>query len=154
MDNNSPDSHIVSASAPIGSTPQLRFGKIEELGSRVGAAVAKSNALLPSGEFISPRFDANVYTNAIPQKVSTIGDAPVKIIDGHPVFIKDVVCGEEAFVVEVEEDAVAIGEQGVGDHPLVGGRTTTDYDTRLGSLQCGALQLRQRTHLRDVDAVQ
>ena len=32
----------------------------------VAAAVAKSNALLPSGEFISPKFDANVYTNAIP----------------------------------------------------------------------------------------
>ncbi len=56
----------------------------------VGAAVAKSNALLPSGEFISPKFDANVYTNAIPQKVSTIGEAPVKIENGKPVFIRDV----------------------------------------------------------------
>ncbi len=31
----------------------------------VAAAVAQSNALLPSGEFISPKFDANVYTNAV-----------------------------------------------------------------------------------------
>src|SRR5579862_180369 len=33
--------------------------------SDVAAAVSQSNALLPSGEFISPRFDANVYTNAV-----------------------------------------------------------------------------------------
>ncbi len=56
----------------------------------VSAAVAKSNALLPSGEFISPKFDANVYTNAIPPVVGTIGEAPVKIRDGKPVLIRDV----------------------------------------------------------------
>ena len=56
----------------------------------ISAAVAKSNALLPSGEFISPKFDANVYTNAIPQRVSTIGEAPVKVENGKPVLIQDV----------------------------------------------------------------
>ncbi|HVZ72783.1 MAG TPA: efflux RND transporter permease subunit [Polyangia bacterium] len=44
----------------------------------VADAVAKSNALLPSGEFIAPKFDANVYTNAIPTDVETLGEAPVK----------------------------------------------------------------------------
>src|SRR3954447_16787034 len=33
--------------------------------SDVAAAVSQANALLPSGEFISSRFDANVYTNAV-----------------------------------------------------------------------------------------
>ena len=56
----------------------------------VATAVSKSNALLPSGEFISPKFDANVYTNAIPERVATIGDAPVKVENGHPVLIRDV----------------------------------------------------------------
>ena len=56
----------------------------------IAAAVAKSNALLPSGEFISPKFDANVYTNAIPLKVEAIGDAPVKVTDGKAVLIRDV----------------------------------------------------------------
>src|SRR5580765_8437217 len=32
----------------------------------VSAAVKKANALLPSGEFITHTFDANVYTNAVP----------------------------------------------------------------------------------------
>ena len=58
--------------------------------SDIAAAVSRSNALLPSGVFISPKFDANVYTNAVPEKVSTIGNAPVKLTDGKPVLIRDV----------------------------------------------------------------
>jgi multidrug efflux pump subunit AcrB len=56
----------------------------------VANAVAQSNALLPSGEFIAPTFDANVYTNAVPERVARIGDALVKEVDGAPVFIRDV----------------------------------------------------------------
>ena len=56
----------------------------------IAAAVSKSNVLIPSGEFIAKRFDANVYTNAIPQNVETIGNAPVKIYKGKPVLIRDV----------------------------------------------------------------
>ena len=40
--------------------------------SDIAAAVSQSNALLPSGVFISPKFDSNVYTNAVPERVSTI----------------------------------------------------------------------------------
>jgi multidrug efflux pump subunit AcrB len=56
----------------------------------ISAAVAESNALLPSGEFISPGFDANVYTDAVPLRVKTIGNALVKKVDGNPVYIRDV----------------------------------------------------------------
>ncbi len=56
----------------------------------IAAAVAQSNALLPSGEFIAPTFDANVYTDAVPKRVPQIGDALVKLVDGRPVFIRDV----------------------------------------------------------------
>jgi multidrug efflux pump subunit AcrB len=58
--------------------------------TEVAAAVARSNALLPSGEFIAPKFDANVYTNGIPKSVTTIGDAPVKVVGDKPVLIRDV----------------------------------------------------------------
>src|ERR1700680_5079551 len=44
MSNDSSESH--TASVPLGSSPQLRFGKIEELGSRVGAAVAAARKYL------------------------------------------------------------------------------------------------------------
>ena len=56
----------------------------------VAAAVNRSNALLPSGEFIADKFDANVYTNAVPKKVETIGEGTVKVVDGKPVLIRDV----------------------------------------------------------------
>ena len=56
----------------------------------VSAAVARSNALLPSGELIAPKFDANVYTNAIPARVEAIGEAPVKVEGGRAVLIRDV----------------------------------------------------------------
>jgi multidrug efflux pump subunit AcrB len=56
----------------------------------VAHAVAQSNALLPSGEFISPKFDTNVYTNAIPKQVTAIGDAVIKLTDGRAVLIRDV----------------------------------------------------------------
>ena len=44
MNTDSPESHI--ASVPLGSNPQLRFGKIEELGARVGAAIAAARKCL------------------------------------------------------------------------------------------------------------
>ena len=56
----------------------------------VADAVSRSNALLPSGVFISPKFDSNVYTNAVPGRVRTIGDAVIKEVDGKPVLIRDV----------------------------------------------------------------
>jgi len=56
----------------------------------VAKAVAQSNALLPSGEFISPEFDANVYTNAIPKKVSEIANSDIAVRDGKPILIRDV----------------------------------------------------------------
>ena len=56
----------------------------------VAAAVAQSNALLPSGEFIASDFDANVYTDAVPRHVKQIGDAMVKLVHDHPVYIEDV----------------------------------------------------------------
>ncbi len=64
--------------------------------SDVAKAVADSNALLPSGEFISPRFDANVYTDAIPARVKKMGDAPVKIDGNKAVLIRDVARVEDS----------------------------------------------------------
>ncbi len=56
----------------------------------VAAAAARSNALLPSGELVSPAFDANVYTNAVPKNAATLGEGTVKVVKGKPVLIKDV----------------------------------------------------------------
>jgi multidrug efflux pump subunit AcrB len=72
----------------------------------IARAVRESNALLPSGEFISPRFDANVYTNAVPPRVDTIGDALVKLASGKPVRIRDVATVEDGGAPETQAVAV------------------------------------------------
>ncbi len=72
----------------------------------IAAAAAKSNALLPSGEFIAPSFDANVYTNGIPRRVRTIGDAAVKVVGDKPVLIKDVARVEDGGTPETQIVAV------------------------------------------------
>lgn len=61
----------------------------------VARAVNEANALLPSGRFITREFDANIYTNAVPRKISDIGEAPVKLVNGQPVLIKDVATVED-----------------------------------------------------------
>ena len=72
----------------------------------VAAAVAQSNALLPSGELIAATFDANVYTNAVAQKVGDIGDAIVKLRGGKPVLIRDVARIEDGGSPETQAVAV------------------------------------------------
>src|SRR4029079_2019116 len=75
--------------------------------TEVAAAVAQSNALLPSGEFISPKFDANVYTNAVARRVPDIGDPAVKQRAGHAVLIKDVANVEDGGSPETQSVAVS-----------------------------------------------
>jgi CzcA family heavy metal efflux pump len=80
--------------------------------SDVAAAVAQSNALLPSGEFISVKFDANVYTNGVPERVKQIGEAAVKTKEGRTVLIRDVARVEDGGAPETQ--AVSInGKNGV-----------------------------------------
>jgi multidrug efflux pump subunit AcrB len=72
----------------------------------IAAAVAQSNALLPSGVFLSPKFDSNVYTNAVPERVSTIGNAIVKMHNGKPVLIRDVARLEDGGSPETQNVSV------------------------------------------------
>jgi multidrug efflux pump subunit AcrB len=72
----------------------------------VAAAVAQSNALLPSGELIAATFDANVYTNAVPERVRTIGEAPVKLQHGHAVLIQDVARVEDGGAPETQSVSI------------------------------------------------
>ncbi|MGO9831086.1 MAG: efflux RND transporter permease subunit [Myxococcaceae bacterium] len=72
----------------------------------IAAAVDNSNALLPSGIFVSPHFDSNVYTNAVPERVETIGNAMVKVVGEKPVFIRDVAKVEDGGGPEVQSVSV------------------------------------------------
>jgi len=78
----------------------------------VANAVSQSNALLPSGVFISPHFDSNVYTNAVPERVKTIGEALVKLVGDKPVRIRDVARVEDGGSPETQSVWVN-GQDGV-----------------------------------------
>lgn len=78
----------------------------------ISNAVRESNALLPSGQMLAKRFDANVYTDAVPLRVKTIGETAVKARDGRMVLIRDVAKVEDGGAPETQ--AVAIdGRPGV-----------------------------------------
>jgi multidrug efflux pump subunit AcrB len=72
----------------------------------IAQAVQQTNALLPSGEFISPDFDANVYTNAVAAKVKDIGEAIVKLVGNKPVLIRDVAQVQDSGSPETQAVAV------------------------------------------------
>jgi len=72
----------------------------------ISSAVAASNALLPAGAFLTPQFNANVYTNAVPERVKSIGDATVKIRNGKPVYIRDVARVEDGGTPESQSVSV------------------------------------------------
>ncbi len=75
----------------------------------VAAAVSQANALVPSGSFVSPYFDANVYTNAVANRIEQIGDAIIKSNAGRPVTIRDVASVEDA--ASPQTQAVSIDGQ-------------------------------------------
>ncbi len=80
----------------------------------IAKAVERSDALLPSGELIAKAFDANVYTNAVPEAVKTIGVAIVKKLGNRAVLIRDVARVEDSGTPPTQavavdgEDAVAL----------------------------------------------
>ncbi len=63
--------------------------------AEVSKAVARANALLPSGQLLAPFFNANVYTNGVPDQVKLIGEATVKMNGDKPVLIQDVATVED-----------------------------------------------------------
>jgi len=56
----------------------------------IAATVANASPLLPSGELITKKFDANLYTNSVAERIADIGDAIIKRPNDKPVRVKDV----------------------------------------------------------------
>ena len=80
--------------------------------AEIAATVAAANPLLPSGELITKKFDANLYTNAIAERIADIGDAIIKRPNGKPVRVSDVARVEDG--ASPQTQAVSInGQDGV-----------------------------------------
>ena len=106
-------SGVASAAPDGGRMRQINVivDPVKAQGARVTAldvsrAVSRSNALLPSGEFISKNYDANVYTDAVPKRARTIGDAPIKVMRDKAVLIRDVARVEDGGTPPTQSVAV------------------------------------------------
>ncbi len=64
-------------------------------------AVNAENLLVPSGNVKIGDFDYNVYSNSIVSLVKEMNDFPVKVVNGAPVFLKDVGTAADSTAVQV-----------------------------------------------------
>ncbi len=68
---------------------------------QVVKAVNAENLLVPAGDVKIGDFDYNVYSNSIVSLVKEINDFPVKVINGVPVFVKDLGTASDSTSVQV-----------------------------------------------------
>ena len=80
--------------------------------AEIAATVANANPLLPSGELITKRFDANLYTNAVAERIADIGDAIIKRPRGKSVRVKDVARVEDGASPQTQSVSIN-GQDGV-----------------------------------------
>lgn len=93
------------ASIPGISTPPVLGGKVRQITifmdrakmqalgispSEVVQAINAQNAILPAGDVKVGDLDYYVYSNSLISIVDRINDVPVKIVNGTPVFIRDI----------------------------------------------------------------
>src|SRR5712692_3044517 len=64
-------------------------------------AVNAENLLVPSGNVKIGDFDYNVYSNSIVSLVKDMNDFPIKVVNGVPVFLKDVGTAADSTAVQV-----------------------------------------------------
>lgn len=72
-------------------------------------AVNAQSVLLPAGSVKISDFDYNVYTNSMIRIVEQMNDIPIKVVNGVPVFLKDV--GRAADSTMIQTNVVRINDR-------------------------------------------
>jgi CzcA family heavy metal efflux pump len=65
--------------------------------SDVTNAIGNQNLILPSGTTKMGRFEYNVEVNGSPDKAEELNNAPIKVINGTPIFVRDVAHVRDGF---------------------------------------------------------
>src|SRR6202051_3689876 len=65
--------------------------------SDVTNAIGNQNLILPSGTTKMGQFEYNVEVNGSPAKVDELNNAPIKVINGTPIFVRDVAHVRDGF---------------------------------------------------------
>jgi multidrug efflux pump subunit AcrB len=69
-------------------------------------ALDEQSVLIPAGNMKVGAFDYQIFANAMPPKVEQLNDIPINIVDGAPVFLKDV--GEARDSHQIQSNIVRI----------------------------------------------
>ncbi|HEY4049233.1 MAG TPA: efflux RND transporter permease subunit [Acidobacteriaceae bacterium] len=92
--------------------------------SDVTTAIGNQNLILPSGTTKIGQFEYNVEINGSPDKVDQLNNAPIKMVNGTPIFVRDVAHVRDGFPPQtniVRSD----GQRGVLMTVLKTGSTST-----------------------------
>ncbi|MBI3872706.1 MAG: efflux RND transporter permease subunit [candidate division Zixibacteria bacterium] len=63
-------------------------------------ALRRQNVLIPAGDIKAGTLDYQIFTNAMPSEVAQLNDIPIKIVDGRPVFLRDVARVEDSHQIQ------------------------------------------------------
>lgn len=66
----------------------------------ISDALKQSNVILPAGTAKIGNYETNIEINGNPAKVSEFNELPVKVVDGTPVFLRDVAPVSDSHVVQ------------------------------------------------------
>src|SRR5580700_129068 len=69
--------------------------------SDVTNAIGNQNLILPSGTTKMGQFEYNVEVNGSPDKVDALNNAPIKVINGTPIFVRDVAHVRDGFPPQI-----------------------------------------------------
>ncbi len=103
------------ASIPGISTPPVLGGKLRQITifmdqnkmqalgispSEVVRAINSQNAILPAGDVKVGDLDYYVYSNSLIDIVDRINDVPIKVVNGTPVFIRDIGTASDSAAIQ------------------------------------------------------
>lgn len=74
--------------------------------SDVVKAINNQNAIIPAGDIKIGDLDYNIYSNSLIDVVSQINDVPIKVINGTPVFVRDI--GTAADSAAIQQSIVRV----------------------------------------------
>src|SRR5215831_5632047 len=103
------------ASIPGISTPPVLGGKLRQITifmdrakmqglgispSELVRAINNQNAILPAGDVKIGDLDYNLYSNSLIDVVSQINNVPIKVVNGTPIFVRDIGAAADSAAIQ------------------------------------------------------
>ncbi|MEW5702035.1 MAG: efflux RND transporter permease subunit [Candidatus Zixiibacteriota bacterium] len=63
-------------------------------------ALRRQNVLIPAGNMKAGEIDYQIFANSMPEHVEDLNDIPIKVVDGRPVFLRDVAKAKDSHQIQ------------------------------------------------------